>query len=286
MSFATALDACFTAGKRLCVGVDPHPYLLAAWGYPNSAAGVREFGLRVVEAAASQALAIKPQIAFFERFGSAGYAALEQILSAAREIALPVIADIKRGDIGSSFAAYAQAWLTPGAPLEVDAITVHPYQGVGSLQPGFELARQYGKGMFLLAATSNPGAASFQLAKTGTQETVAASVVREVNELNRAHAAAISGSCGQFGVVLGATLQLAEYEIAPSANDTQVPVMPVLAPGFGAQGAALENVKNIYGALSAGVIPNESRSLLQGGAEELSARITARATEIRKVFRG
>ena len=118
---------------RLCVGIDPHAALLASWGLPDSAAGIREFGLRVVEASAGTAGIVKPQIGFFERHGSAGFAALEEVLAAARAAELLVIADVKRGDVGSSVDAYGQAWLTPGSPFEADAMTAVAYQGVGSL---------------------------------------------------------------------------------------------------------------------------------------------------------
>ncbi|WP_317451953.1 orotidine-5'-phosphate decarboxylase [Microbacterium sp. NIBRBAC000506063] len=103
---------------NLCVGIDPHGALLDAWGLDRSADGVREFGLRVVESAAGRAGVVKPQVAFFEAFGSAGFAALEEVLAAARAAGLLVIADAKRGDIGSTMDGYAAAWLTAGSPLE------------------------------------------------------------------------------------------------------------------------------------------------------------------------
>lgn len=146
----------------LCVGIDPHSYLLNEWGLVDSALGLREFGLRVVEAAAGRVALVKPQVAFFERHGSEGYAALETVLDAAHSAGLIVIADVKRGDVGTSLDAYAQAWLTPGSPLEADAMTVSAYQGVGSLSGAVTLATDHGKGLFVLAATSNPEAAALQ----------------------------------------------------------------------------------------------------------------------------
>jgi orotidine-5'-phosphate decarboxylase len=129
-------------GERgpLCVGIDPHTSLLAEWGLDASAAGAREFGLRVVEAAAPSVGIVKPQVSFFERYGSAGFAALEDVLIAARAAGLVVIADAKRGDIGTTMDAYAEAWLTPGAPLEADALTANPFLGTGTLTRAFELA--------------------------------------------------------------------------------------------------------------------------------------------------
>ncbi|SQC28932.1 orotidine 5'-phosphate decarboxylase [Rothia kristinae] len=116
----------------LCVGIDPHPGLLRDWGLADDADGARTFGLRVVEAAAGAAAVVKPQVALFERHGAAGLAALEQVLTAAAMRA-GVIADAKRGDIGSTMAAYADAWLREGSPLAADWVTLSPYLGFGSL---------------------------------------------------------------------------------------------------------------------------------------------------------
>ncbi len=117
----------------LCVGVDPHGALLESWGLDASADGAREFGLRVVDAAAGRVGIVKPQVSFFERYGSAGFAALEEVMATARAAGLLVIADAKRGDIGSTMDAYGEAWLTPGSPLEADAMTANPFLGVRTL---------------------------------------------------------------------------------------------------------------------------------------------------------
>jgi orotidine-5'-phosphate decarboxylase len=163
-SFGDRLDAVFTTRGQLCVGIDPHAWLLADWDLPDSAAGAESFGRTVVEASAGQVGIVKPQVAFYERFGSAGYAALERVLADARAAGLLVIADVKRGDLGTSAEAYGQAWLSADSPLEVDAITVNAYMGVGSLAAVIDQAGQEGKGLFLLAATSNPEAEAIQRA--------------------------------------------------------------------------------------------------------------------------
>lgn len=131
--FGERVRAALRAHGPLCVGIDPHAALLAAWGLPDDARGVRDFGLRTVEAAAGRVALVKPQVSFFERFGSRGVAAMEDVLAAARAADLLVIADAKRGDIGSTMGDYARAWLTPGSPLEADALTVSPFLGVGAL---------------------------------------------------------------------------------------------------------------------------------------------------------
>lgn len=158
------------AGKergQLCVGIDPHPHLVEQWGLPHSADGLRTFSLTCVEAFADTAAAVKPQVAFFERFGSAGFAVLEETLAALREAGCLSIADAKRGDIGSTMAGYADAWMDPASPLRADAVTVSPYLGVGALQPVLEKSRETGAGFFVLAATSNPEAREVQNAVVG-----------------------------------------------------------------------------------------------------------------------
>lgn len=281
MSFGERLTAAFAAHGRLCVGIDPHAFLLRRWGLADDAAGARDFGLRVVEAAAGRAGIVKPQVAFFERFGSAGYAALEHVLAAARAAGLVTIADVKRGDVGSSVEAYGQAWLSPGAPLEADAMTVSAFQGLGSLDAPLRLAAANGKGLFVLAATSNPEAADLQLARIpgqdGTSRSVARAIIDDVMSYNETVAAA--GTVGPVGVVLGATLDLTRYGIDLEAPPR--PGLPVLAPGFGHQGARLEHAQRVYGGLTAGVIVSESRSLLSAGADGIAAAIRERAAHVR-----
>lgn len=267
-----------TSGRAsLCVGIDPHEALLRDWGLTVDAAGAREFGLRVVDAAASRVVVVKPQVAFFERFGSAGFAALEEIMAAARAAGLIVLADAKRGDIGSTMDAYAAAWLTPGAPLEADAVTVTPYLGVGTLRSTFDLARSSGKGVFVLAATSNREAASVQLARPGgasANPTIAAQVISEVSALNRSS----GGPHGDIGFVIGATVDPAEFAI-PAPLD---PPAPILAPGFGAQGARLSDVVARFGANAATVLASASRSILAAGPNAVAEAIDSHNRELQE----
>jgi orotidine-5'-phosphate decarboxylase len=275
--FGDRLLRVFETSGHLCVGIDPHPYLLAEWSLADSAKGLREFGLRVVEAAAGRAGIVKPQVAFFERHGSAGYEALERTLLAAREAGLLVIADAKRGDLGTSVEAYAQSWLTPGAPLEADAMTISAYQGVGSLAAPMILATEHGKGLFVLAATSNPEAFATQTAVVSRGEhltlSVAASIVADVNKSNRV-------PLGSFGVVLGATVNLADFGL----SDGDLVATPILAPGFGFQGAGVESLRAIYGSASANTVVSSSRGILEAGAGGIAAAISAQATGLAKVY--
>jgi len=277
--FGSRLAQVIDERGSLCVGIDPHSYLLADWGLHDDASGVREFGLRVVEAATGRAGMVKPQVAFFERFGAAGYAALEEVLAAARSAGLLVIADVKRGDLGSSVAAYGQAWLTPGAPLEADAMTVSAFQGVGSLRHPISLAAASGKGLFVLAATSNPEAADIQTSRHPVSgRSVARAIIDGVMETN----AAIGHEAGPIGVVLGATLDLPAFGI--DTTKPNEPALPVLAPGFGHQGARLDDARDIYGELAGMLVISESRSILSAGPDALAATIDARATEVRSAL--
>jgi len=276
VTFGQRLAGVFATSGRLCVGIDPHSYLLEQWELPDSAAGVRDFGLRVVEAAHSRAGIVKPQVAFYERHGSAGYAALEVVLEAARAAGLLVIADVKRGDVGTSVEAYGQAWLTPGGPLEADAMTVSAFQGTGSLAAPLDLALAGGKGLFVLAATSNPEAASVQTARLASSaKSVAASIVDDVQDWNRG-----ASPLGSVGVVIGATVDMAAYGIEASSLSTT----PILAPGFGHQGARLGDVTTLFGAASAGVVVSSSRAVLGAGPKGIAAAIAAQNTEIAEAF--
>jgi len=271
--FGVRLAEAFAGPGRLCVGIDPHGPLLDEWGLPDSARGARDLGLRVVEAAAGRAGIVKPQVGFFERHAAAGYSALEEVVAAARAAGLLVIADVKRGDIGSSVDAYAEGWLTPGSPLEVDAITAVAYQGVGSLDGVYALAERHGKGVFTLAATSNPEAAAVQTARRPDGASVALGVLRELAERRPERPEA---PFDPLGVVLGGTLVLADYGIEPE----ELRRTPVLAPGFGHQGARFEQLPGIYGAAVASVIPSASRSILSAGPDGLAAAIEAAVEEV------
>ncbi|RFA21374.1 orotidine-5'-phosphate decarboxylase [Subtercola boreus] len=280
--FGSRLAAVFAASGQLCVGIDPHDYLLDAWGLDRSADGVREFGLRVVDAAAGRVGILKPQVAFYELYGAAGFAALEQVLTAARSAGLIVIADAKRGDIGTSAEAYGRAWLEPGSPLEADAVTLTAYAGVGSLMPVFALVEKIGKGAFVLSATSNPESFSVQSARAdreGESLSLAGLVAADVGAHNRAHHPDTS-AVGNIGLVLGATKTLTDYGIDRDRL-AATPATPVLAPGFGFQGATFADVRRVYGTLTPTTVVAVSRSVLQAGPAGLASRIDAQVSELR-----
>lgn len=278
-SFGDRLDAVLADRGQLCLGIDPHAFLLREWELPDTPGGVRDFSLRAVEAASGAVGIVKPQVAFFERHGSAGYAVLEEVLLAARSADLLVIADAKRGDVGSTVAAYGASWLTPGSTLEADAMTVSAYQGVGSLAEVVGLASSHGKGLFILAATSNPEAVETQTALRDRGEfagwTVAASIVSEVNQLN---SEAIR--LGSVGVVIGATVDAVDYGI----TDDRLLRTPILAPGFGEQGATLSDLPELYGAVTPNVIANVGRGVLRAGAAGMRGELLRQAEELREAL--
>lgn len=253
---ATAMDE----RGPLCVGIDPHPQLLAAWDLPDSPLGVRDFSLRVIDALGGRVAAVKPQSAFFERHGSRGIAVLEETLQGLRETQTLAILDVKRGDIGSTMAGYAQAYLADGAPLAADAITVSPYLGFGSLAPALELAAANCRGIFVLGLTSNPEGAQVQHAHTQSGAAVAAEVTRAVAEINAPARAA--GTLGSVGLVVGATIGDA---VAQLGINLAASAGPLLAPGVGAQGAGPAELEKVFGAARSQVLASTSRGVLRAG---------------------
>jgi orotidine-5'-phosphate decarboxylase len=239
----------------LCLGIDPHPELLQAWNLPVGPDGLAAFCDICVAAYADFAV-VKPQVAFFEAYGAAGYAVLERTIAALRGAGVLVLADAKRGDIGSTMAAYAAAW-TGDSPLAADAVTASPYLGFGSLQPLLDSAAAHGRGVFVLAATSNPEGASVQRAQVQGGP-VAQLIVDLAGEANR------SLGAGTVGVVIGATVT--------EAPDVSGLGGPVLVPGVGFQGGRPEALGGLGGAVSGQLLPAVSRDVLRAGPEVAAVR--------------
>ena len=258
--FGLELSQAMVEKGPLCVGIDPHPALLNAWGLSDDAVGLREFSLRVVEAMAGQVAAVKPQSAFFERHGSKGIAVLEQTLEALRQAGLLSILDVKRGDIGSTMAGYAQAYLSDESSLAADAITLSPYLGFGSLSAAIELAQQNNRGVFVLDLTSNPEGASVQHARGADGVAVAATICQGVAQANKA--AIDAGQLGSIGMVVGATVGDA---VANLGLDLAASGGPLLAPGVGAQGAGAPELEQVFTNARPQVLASTSRGVLKVG---------------------
>ena len=260
-SFGKRLADAVAARGPLCVGIDPHAPLLERWGLPDSPDGLARFTDTVVDALAGSVAVLKPQLAFYERHGSRGIAVLEDAVARARAAGALVLLDAKRGDIGSTMDAYAD-YLRPDHPLAVDALTVSPYLGPGSLQPAVDTARQHGGGLFVLARTSNPDAGTFQHAVVDGRS-VAQRVVDTVGGWN----APERPGPGSFGVVVGATLRELDVDLTSLGG-------PVLAPGLGAQGGSPEDLRRLFGR-DAAVVPTVSRDVLAAGPDPVALRAAA-----------
>jgi orotidine-5'-phosphate decarboxylase len=270
--FGTRLHSAMRLRGPLCVGIDPHPHLLAAWDLPDNPAGLERFALSCVDALADRVAVLKPQSAFFERYGAAGVTVLERTVGAARSAGALVLLDVKRGDIGSTMQAYADAYLDPRSPLAGDAITVSPYLGFGSLQPAIDTALAAGAGVFVLALTSNPEGEAVQQART-SGGTVAADVLSAVREVNEGAA-----PLGSIGAVVAANLAAGVPDLAVNG--------PLLAPGYGAQGGTGERLRHRFSAVAETVLPSASRSVLSAGPDKSRLQAAARRTldDIRAAF--
>ncbi|MEU2605463.1 orotidine-5'-phosphate decarboxylase [Streptomyces albus] len=261
--FGARLRRAMDARGPLCVGIDPHASLLRDWGLDDDVAGLERFSRTTVEALADRVAVLKPQAAFFERFGSRGVAVLERTVTEARAAGALVIMDAKRGDIGSTMGAYAAAFLDADSPLFADALTVSPYLGFGALAPALQAAEASGAGLFVLALTSNPEGREVQRALRDDGTTVAATMLRHLAEQN-----AGAEPLGSFGAVVGSTLgDLSSFDLAVNG--------PLLAPGIGAQGATPADLPAVFGPAVRNVVPSVSRGVLRHGPDPSGLRDSA-----------
>ena len=287
--FGERLAAAVAAHGPLCVGIDPHPGLLAEWGLADDWRGLERFALTCVDALAGHVAVVKPQSAFFERHGSRGIAVLERVLAGLAAQARPGLAtlsllDVKRGDIGSTMDGYADAYLAVGAPLGADAVTLSPYLGFGALASAIRTADDAGRGVFVLARTSNAEGGDVQLADRAGRS-VAQGIVDAAAAANRDALAAAAAreqaqtgavelgdgcglpALGPVGVVVGAT---AEHGLDLSALSGAV-----LAPGLGAQGATPADLAARFAGVRGVVLPAASRSVLAAGPDPAAIRAAA-----------
>ena len=263
MTFGTRVHAAIADRGPLCAGIDPHAALLRQWGLADDVGGLETFALTAVEGLAPHVAVVKPQSAFYERFGSRGIAVLERVVAESRAAGALVLLDVKRGDIGSTSQAYADAYLDPSSPLASDAITVSPFLGFGSLDPLVDTARRHGAGLFVLALTSNKEGPEVQRATVAGGGTVAGTMLDHLRHLN-----AGAEPLGSFGAVVGAT-------IGDTGENLDING-PLLAPGYGAQGGTVEDLRRIFGAAAGAVLPSSSRELLRHGPDARSLSDAAR----------
>ncbi|MGW7563901.1 orotidine-5'-phosphate decarboxylase [Streptomyces sp. NPDC054757] len=273
--FGTRLRRAMDTRGPLCVGIDPHASLLTAWGLGDDIAGLERFTRTVVEALADRVAVLKPQSAFFERFGSRGIAVLEKAVAEARSAGALVLMDAKRGDIGSTMGAYAATYLDPESPLFSDAVTLSPYLGFGSLRPALDAAVLSGAGVFVLALTSNPEGAEVQRATASDGRTLARLMLDHMAAENEG-----ADPLGSVGAVVGATL--GDPGVRLDING------PLLAPGIGAQGATPADLPRVFGSAVGNVVPSVSRGVLRHGPDSAALRDSAArfADEVRTAVTG
>lgn len=260
------------AGARqfgpLCVGIDPHPGRIPALFGGDTPDGLAAWGEAVVAAAAGRACVVKPQVGLFERHGPDGMRALQRVCEASKAAGLIVIADAKRGDIGTTARGYAAAYLLDTAPFPSDAVTVNPYMGLDTLEPFLELAEANGKGVVVLARTSNPGSADFQ-----ARDLEGAPLYARVVEALGPAIARLKGAeaWSSLMLVAGATGPDEARHLRQLAPDALF-----LVPGYGAQGSgaadALAGFSLVGNHLEGGVV-NASRSVtFPAGADAAATR--------------
>ena len=246
--------------------------------FADCAEAIYQYNLIVLEAIADLVPAVKPQSAYYELFGAAGIVALEKTVKAARDRDLLVVLDVKRGDIASTATAYAQSYLPsePKRPLEADAITIVPYLGKDCLEPFFDEATEWGKGIFVCVKTSNPGAAIVQ------EQVIDGKYLYEiVAELIKPASNNSIGECGYSGIgaVVGAT-----YPEAARKLRKRLPNSLFLVPGVGAQGGGNEGIKACFNDDGLGAVISSSRAImyphLYGAADSNKDTIRQAASDL------
>ncbi len=250
--------------SQLLVGLDPRPDLLpvelvgdSQFDHAAAADGCARFCRGIIDSVAPHVVGVKPQLAFFEALGSPGIEAFEDVCTYARAAGLLVIADAKRGDIGSTSRAYAAAYLEPRGeePPIADAMTVNPYLGRDSLEPFLAACRRHGAGLFCLVKTSNEGSADVQDLVLSDGRPLWQQVALLVHELGEE----LVGSRGlsSIGAVVGAT-----HPRAIGEARRLMPQAMLLLPGVGAQGATPADLARAFTSGPASALPSASRSVL------------------------
>jgi orotidine-5'-phosphate decarboxylase len=275
-SFASRFAAARSTHGPLVWGLDPSGRLLGDWGLGDDPDGLDRFVDIVVPAAAGTVGLVKPQSAFYERHGWRGMRTLSRLIAEARSAGLLVIVDAKRGDVGSTNDAYAEAFLGPGAPFEADALTVHPYLGLAAMGEFVTRASESGSCLLVVIRSSNPEGRDVQGATAEGGPSVEAGLLAAIARLN---ASLTSDAIGPIGAVIGPSPALPTLDLASARA-------MFLAPGVGAQGATPRDVGEVFAACHDRVMPSASRALLEHGPDPARLRegVTALAAEFRDVL--
>ena len=274
--FVERFEALRAKRGPFCLGLDPTPALLRAWGLDDDIWGLRRFCERVIDACEQRVAVLKPQSAYFERFGAAGLEVLADIIGSIHALGSLALLDVKRGDIGSTNEAYAEAFLGPDSPMEADAITLNAYGGFAALKPYLDRADATRSGLFVWVRSSNPEGAALQRAQVEPGVGVAAHLADAITAHNRER---VSAGLGPVGAVVGVT--------APDAPEivARLPASLILAPGLGAQGGTWETVAERFAEARTRLVPTSARGVLGDGPDldalraSLSAHVE-RAAEV------
>ena len=266
----------------LCVGIDPHRKLLTDWGYNVDADGAELFAMRMLQAANGRAAAVKFQVPMFERYGSKGFAALERVLYAARQMEIITIVDCLHGGLPTTISAIADAYFKPGAPMLADAITLLPYYGARSLQGVINDALNNSRGVFVASLTSNQEGASMQTAIRQSGEykgkTVAYGIASTAQKFNKG-----TNGMGSVGLIIGATIG---QWIDDSGVDPAKFTGPILSPGYGWQGAEAKDLRTVFKGTKGNVLVTVSRFIAAYGPDiaSLSQATEAIALDVRQAL--
>jgi orotidine-5'-phosphate decarboxylase len=266
-SFAFRFAAVRSKYGPLAWGLDPSGAILEQWGLGDTPEGLDRFVDIALQAAVGTVGLVKPQSAFYERHGWRGVRTLQRLVAEGRSAGLLVIVDAKRGDVGSTNDAYAEAFLGKDAPLACDALTVHPYLGLGAMGAFVTRAHDAGSCLLVVTRSSNPEGRAVQSALSPSGRFVEQEMLDEIGALN---AQLTPGGIGPVGAVVGPTHMDPKLDLVAAHGI-------FLAPGVGAQGATSEDVARVFTSCQNLVVPSASRSLLADGPEVGRLRETAAA---------
>lgn len=258
--FADRLEAAVQhKNSRVCVGIDPRPSRLPTEFRPPAgasaeavASAIARWATALLDVIAPLVPIVKPQIAFFEAYGAAGFHAFEQTVAAAQKRGVLVLSDVKRGDIGSTSEAYAQGHF---GHVGTDAVTLNPYLGLDTLEPYLHWCRTAGKGIYVLVRTSNPGAADLQDLDAGGVK-VHQHLAAQLAELGAGAGLVGASGVSAVGAVIGAT-----YPEELAALRRIMPSSPFLVPGYGAQGGGAEGCRGAFRPGGGGAVISSSRGI-------------------------
>lgn len=262
--FAKRFQTLAKQRSPFCLGIDPTKELLLKWDLRDDATGLRHMCDNIIEAAGNRLALVKPQAAYFERFGVEGMAVLKALIEAFRAQGSLVLLDVKRGDIGSTSLAYAESYLGEGSAYQCDAMTALAYMGFGALEGMVQHAAKVGAGLFIVVRSSNREGDLLQNAIISSSGlTVANHLANEITACNQHYS---GDAIGLVGAVMGATLLHAQDTLAHLGNSL------LLCPGIGYQGATIADLLTRYKGAENRLIPTSSRGVLASGPDTRALR--------------